>query len=155
MRFSLRSMTSDEFTAYQEKLAANYARSHVRAGSWPEDGALARAVEQITALLPDGLDSADQHLYTALDGDRPVGLIWFAKQVAPDGPIAFVYDVVIQEDQRGNGYGEAMMRAIEAKVRELGLTTVRLHVFGDNEVARSLYRKLGYAEVHVTMDKHL
>lgn len=47
------------------------------------------------------------------------------------------------------------MRAMENEVRSAGLKAVRLQVFGNNAVARSLYRKLGYIETNVIMAKDL
>jgi ribosomal protein S18 acetylase RimI-like enzyme len=47
------------------------------------------------------------------------------------------------------------MDAFERLARSLRYDTIRLHVFGDNTVARGLYRAVGYTETDVTMVKHL
>ena len=47
------------------------------------------------------------------------------------------------------------MLALEAEVEALGFAEISLNVWGGNEVARSLYRSLGYAEVSVGMKKRL
>ena len=39
--------------------------------------------------------------------------------------------------------------------RSLGYDAIGLHVFGDNDVARTLYRTSGYEETDVTMRKAL
>lgn len=148
-------MTDDDFATYRRRVVGGYAEAHVQAGSWPADDALARAEEETASLLPDGLATPGQHLFTAWDGANAVGLIWFAERADSDGLVGFIYDVEVADEWRGKGYGEAIMRAVEEKVRDTGLTTIRLHVFGNNTVARSLYRKLDYAEIHVTMDKPL
>ena len=46
------------------------------------------------------------------------------------------------------------MEALEV-ARALGYDAIRLHVFGDNAVARRLYRAVGYEETDVTMRKRL
>lgn len=148
-------MTEDELRAYIDYAVPQYAKSHVSAGSWPEEGALERSAAEYARLLPDGIASAGHHLFVARDGQRVVGAIWFAERTDEDGTVGFVYDIRIYERYQGEGYGEFVMRAVEDKVRAAGLTKIRLHVFGNNTVARSLYRKLGYDEVHVTMDKSL
>ena len=56
---------------------------------------------------------------------------------------------------RRRGYGEQAMAAIEDKVRELGLDTIDLHVFGFNTAARALYEKMGYSVTDVNMRKRL
>ena len=47
------------------------------------------------------------------------------------------------------------MLAFEERARELGAEKVTLNVFGGNDVARSLYRSLGYVEESVHMRKRL
>ena len=47
------------------------------------------------------------------------------------------------------------MTALEDEVRRLGHDTVGLNVWGGNEVARGLYRSLGWAEESVHMRKSL
>ncbi|MEU7890939.1 GNAT family N-acetyltransferase [Microbispora bryophytorum] len=61
------------------------------------------------------------------------------------------HEITVAERFRGQGYGRATMRACVETARELGATSVGLHVLGSNGVARSLYTSLGFAEVGVTM----
>jgi hypothetical protein len=53
------------------------------------------------------------------------------------------------------GIGREAMLLFEDEVRSRGLGKATLMVFGGNEVARSLYRSLGYAERVVFMWKTL
>jgi RimJ/RimL family protein N-acetyltransferase len=56
---------------------------------------------------------------------------------------------------RGQGLGTAALAALEEWARARGITTIGLHVFGDNEGAWRLYRRLGYIETSVQMEKRL
>ena len=47
------------------------------------------------------------------------------------------------------------MEALEPLARSLGYDAIQLHVFGDNTVARGLYRAVGYGETDVTMVKRI
>ncbi len=67
----------------------------------------------------------------------------------------FIWDIVIDPGRRGRGYGRAAMEALEPLARSLGYDTIRLHVFGHNEVARSLYSAVGYTETDVQMAKRI
>ncbi len=58
----------------------------------------------------------------------------------------------VDEALRGRGYGRV---ALEPIALELGYDEIGLHVFGDNDVARNLYRSSGYVEIDVTMHKRL
>ena len=76
----------------------------------------------------------------------------YAEEKVETGEIeAFVYDIAIHEDRRGQGYGRAAMLACAERARELGAHSVGLHVFGRNTVARGLYTSLGFQEPDVTM----
>jgi ribosomal protein S18 acetylase RimI-like enzyme len=67
----------------------------------------------------------------------------------------WIYDVHVQERYRGRGYGKEAMLLAETEGRRRGFDRIGLNVFGGNEVARSLYRSLGYTESAVIMRKHL
>jgi ribosomal protein S18 acetylase RimI-like enzyme len=47
------------------------------------------------------------------------------------------------------------MLLAEAEARRRSLARIGLNVFGGNEVARNLYRSLGYTETAIIMHKHL
>jgi ribosomal protein S18 acetylase RimI-like enzyme len=67
----------------------------------------------------------------------------------------FIYDIRLDERFRGRGYGKAAMEFAEEEARRLGVGRVALNVFGGNEVARNLYRSLGYQENAIAMSKTL
>lgn len=148
-------MTSEEYAAYHRDAVQAYAEAHVSARSWPPDGARQRAIDEYAELLPEGAATPGHHLYTARNGDREIGMIWFAERPYGAGRVAYLYDIKVDADLRGQRLGEALMRAMEQKVRTAGLKSVRLQVFGNNSVARSLYRKFGYVETNVVMAKNL
>jgi GNAT superfamily N-acetyltransferase len=53
------------------------------------------------------------------------------------------------------GYGRAAMLALEGEAERRGLSGVDLNVWAGNDVARSLYRSLGYVERGIFMRKNL
>ena len=61
----------------------------------------------------------------------------------------------IDEGRRGRGFRRAAMQLAEREARARGIGRVELNVSGGNEVARSLYRSLGYTETSVQMAKEL
>ncbi len=147
-------------TEYQEYLAvsvAEYAQEHVKAGRWSSEEALQEARKEYQALLPDGVNSKNQYLFTIVDEETgaKVGMLWFADTERANERVAFVYDVNVYEPFRRRGYGEQAFLALETKVRELGLEKIGLHVFGHNHAARAMYEKLGYAVTNVAMSKSL
>jgi ribosomal protein S18 acetylase RimI-like enzyme len=150
-------MSQTEFEAYLPFAVQDYAQEHVRAGNWSAEKALQLAQESFDGLLPDGPATPNQFLFTIEDetlGEK-VGMLWFAVEEREGGPRAFLYDFRIDEAYRRRGYGTQALQALEAKVRELGLTRITLHVFGHNRAAREMYAKLGYEIVDLRLSKTL
>lgn len=150
-------MSQIEFESYVESLVQEYAQEHVEAGNWSAEEALQMAEESTRRLLPDGLATQNHYLLTLEDetlGEK-VGVLWFAVEDREGGPRAFVYDVQVDAAYRRQGYGTQAFEALEAKVRELGLTRIMLHVFGHNHAARAMYAKLGFEEVDLILSKTL
>jgi ribosomal protein S18 acetylase RimI-like enzyme len=152
---ALRPMTTEEFDAWVPGAIEAYAADHVRAGSKQPDTALESAKQEFDTLLPHGVETPSHHLLTATVDDTSVGILWLH---IPDGqtpPRVFIYDIEVDESARGRGYGRAIMLAAEDYARSYGADTIRLHVFGDNTVARSLYDSLGYEATNISMAKTL
>jgi ribosomal protein S18 acetylase RimI-like enzyme len=64
-----------------------------------------------------------------------------------------VLGIVLLEDCRGVGLGEAMIRKALGRAEELGIWAVELEVFATNARARALYRKIGFRECGVIPSK--
>ena len=82
-------------------------------------------------------------------------MLWFAIQAQGHKPEAFIYDIMIYEAYRRQGYATSALKVMEAKVRELGFYKISLHVFGHNSPAISLYEKIGYQPTNIMMTKEL
>jgi ribosomal protein S18 acetylase RimI-like enzyme len=154
----LRPLRDDEFGPFIEHGIAGYAQDMVEhAGLTPEQ-AQKKSDTDWAKLLPNGRASKGHYLFAVEDqetGER-VGDLWFAERTNDfDSTVAFVYSIEIFEGFRGRGFGKQAMLLLEEEVRALGLDHVALNVFGGNEVARSLYRSLGYAETAVWMRKQI
>ncbi len=112
------------------------------------------ATQEYNQILPDGLNSKDNYLFSIEnETETKVGMLWFAVTERGAKKVAFVCDVKINELFRRHGYGEQAFRALEEKIRELGLYTISLHVFRNNHAARAMYEKLGYVTTNVNMSK--
>jgi ribosomal protein S18 acetylase RimI-like enzyme len=144
-------MDPGEFDAYLDRLIPSYAEDHIRTGRWTPEEGLAESRKEVQDLLPDGIRTPNNFLYTILAGspEAKVGAIW----LAVEAPRGFIYDLLIYDSFRRRGYAEEAMRALEHEATEKGIRKLSLHVFGDNVGARRLYAKLGYVETNVHMSK--
>lgn len=138
----LEPMTEEAFIAYQSATIIEYARelrSNGLAGS--TDEAQKRSAEQHAELLPRGLATPGENLWTVKDGSEAVGILW----VHTDETRGFIYDIEMRETARGRGYGTQTLRAAAGFTRDAGLPMLALNVFGGNEGARRLYAREGFA----------
>lgn len=156
-RVTLAPMVEEEFGPYLRASIRDFAKQKMISGEWSEFEAVALSEADYARLLPDGLKSPDQHLYSVRDaesGER-VAAIWIALRPKGGRTEGFIYDIEVLEQFRGQGYGRATMLAGIERARELGAETVGLHVFGHNAPARALYRSLGFVETNVSMSLEL
>jgi ribosomal protein S18 acetylase RimI-like enzyme len=147
-------MTQPEYEAFLEHAIPEYAADHVRTGHWTETESLEKSRKEFEELLPQGLSTENNFLYTLVDEDEAIGLIWMNVKTQPS-KIGFIYNVFVKEKFRGKGYGKSLMLLIEEKAREMELKSLSLHVFGSNHVARKLYETIGYETTNVMMSKTL
>jgi ribosomal protein S18 acetylase RimI-like enzyme len=69
--------------------------------------------------------------------------------------VLYVYSIEIAPDYRGRGSAARAMLLFEDEARSRSISHLGLTVLGGNNVARSLYRSLGWAERAVFMAKTL
>lgn len=152
MRVRLRELHDDELPEWLDTARRFYVGDLVRHAGMTSAEAEEKARRDHEALFPDGRPKEGQHLF-ALEDDRgeAIGRLFFATR--PGG--VWLYEIELDERFRGRGLGREAMLAFEERARELGAEKVTLNVFGGNDVARSLYRSLGYVEESVHMRKRL
>lgn len=104
-------MTQAEFERYLEHAIEDYARAHVKAGDGDLAEMLVASKADYDSLLPEGLASKNQHLFS--------------------------------------------LRAVDARLREMGIGRMALNVMGWNTRARELYEREGYTVAGIGMHKVL
>ncbi|SFD40565.1 Protein N-acetyltransferase, RimJ/RimL family [Lentibacillus persicus] len=153
MTITFQPMDEEQFNAYYATKLHAYAREHVKAGNWDKGEALEKAEKQFKLLLPEGVETEDHHLFIIKNDDESIGTIWlYVKQTGQDKQ-AFIYDVELDENQRGKGYGTRTMAALEEYAKSQSISRIGLHVFAHNERALKLYQKMGYETKSYQMSK--
>lgn len=72
-----------------------------------------------------------------------------------DREYGYISDLVIREAWRGRGVGSQLMEHAEKRAAAHGATRLRIGVLAANESAHALYRKLGYREYGILLEKML
>ena len=152
----LQPMTEAELQRFLEPAIIEYAQGHVEDGQWTEEEAIEKSRQEFQNLLPQGAATPNHYLFTLVnEAQQKAGMLWFARRESQGQPTAFVYDVRIDEAFRRQGYASQAFREMENKVRALGWKKISLHVFGNNDAALEMYKKLGYEMTNVLMAKTL
>jgi GNAT superfamily N-acetyltransferase len=146
---TLHRLNADEAAELAREVERGYADDMELRGGIPRDAARRKAAADCAKLLGDETAAA----FRIDVGDERVGHLWIGEQQGPAGRMLWIYDVFVGEAFRGRGLGREAMLLAEEEARRRGLARVGLNVFGGNEVARGLYRSLGYAELAVMMRK--
>ena len=102
-------------------------------------------------LLKSVLDKETQVTFAdiAVDsGNQIAGLILVTMrdEILSHEPSAHLEAIVVSPSARGQGLGRRLLQRAEDRVKELGAKTLTLHVFANNQRARSLYRSHGFDE---------
>jgi ribosomal protein S18 acetylase RimI-like enzyme len=148
----LEAMQAEDFEIFLEQGIREYAADHVRNGNWAAEGSLERSRAEWASLLPDGIHSKYQYLWSILDEQgHKLGVLWVQIK---DGR-AFIYDFIVDEGLRGKGYGKQALAALDEKLKDMEVESVALHVFGDNSRAQELYKKMGFQVTGIHMKKDL
>ena len=162
----LKPLTEDEYYYFFPQLIKGYAKEMVHCGEWQEDYALSISRNELDLLLPKGIYTPGQLLYSiksnALNSgslNNLVGYIWVGKN-SSDMRTAHIYDFYIRQALRNRGYGSFALKLIEKEMQKRNYTTLTLHAFNHNIKAINLYKKFGHAivssnEKHTYMKKEI
>ncbi len=140
-------MSAEEQQRFLEGKAVTYAEEKSRAGIWMPAEALDRSRAEIRSLVGEEPEAKGHRFFKGMDpAGRRVGSIWVGPPPgrAGDERARWLFDIVVEEDLRGRGYGKALLRATEDLLRWEGREELALNVFAYNEIAISLYTSSGY-----------
>ena len=106
-------------------------------------------------------DLVAQYVHTgdcavARSGGQPVGFVMFHVETGffeTDATRGVVDNLYVLPDRRGEGVGSALLDYAEDRLRDAGADALAVEALWDNEAARRLYERRGYAPHRVTMEK--
>lgn len=148
----LEPIQQEDFDRFLEREIRNYADDHVRNGNWDADGAVEKSRKEFERYLPNGIHTPDQYIWSIVNQElQNIGVLWVQVK---DGK-GFILDFVIDEQFRGKGFGKQALTAMDEKLKSMNVSSVALHVFGDNFTAQELYKKMGFVITDMHMMKKL
>ena len=151
---TLSEMNQNSFNLYMSSAIETFASEKIKNGTWDKENAISNSKKQYDELLPYGLETPNNYFYDILNKDHIIGYIWIAKS-QDNNATAFIYDFEIYEKFQNMGYGSDSINLISIKAKELGFSSLALHVFGKNSRAIHVYTKTGFEITDINMQKKL
>jgi len=138
-------------------LVVDHQDFHRALEAWPEGKAI---VDVYVAFLETECARHDGRILVAALGGEVIGFICVVASTRNDSPddpapFAWVHDVFVRPDRRGQGVGRSLLAAAETFARGQGAQTLRLGELDRNARARALYRVLGFRDYTRVLTKAL
>lgn len=138
---NIQQLSAADAGAYRELRLYSLQESPAAFGSSYEEE-VDRPLETVAKRLADG----DNHIFGALSDEGDLrGTITLRRDTHVKGAHrAYVYAMYVLPQYRRQGVGRALMEAVIARARELGLSWISLQVNQANEEAVRLYESCGF-----------
>ena len=98
---------------------SEYLDDLVRAGE-PAEQASASVEQTFARYFPEGTPGHNHLVYDVVADGKPVGYLWIGPHAPGQISAWWVWDIAIDADQRGKGFGREAMLLAEDRVREHG-----------------------------------
>lgn len=141
-----------DFKSWMAASWDSYYQDLLDAGTTPGDAQRNLIRQKETLFVGDELVEG-HYVFNVMDDDVVVGVLWIADKLDPVARDWYIYDIEVNEEFRGHGYGRLTMQAAEEFAESHGAKRMGLNVFGPNTVARSLYESMDYKVLAVGMYK--
>lgn len=144
MSAKIRKMTHDEFEIFYQWSAEQNVKEMMDEFHLSQEEAAKKTAAELARMLPDGLHTENNHLFTIVADGESAGFIWTLHEEFEGRKQSFVCDFAIWESKRRKGYGAAALHLVEKHAADAGCQESVLFVSDDHEAANALYKKCGY-----------
>lgn len=144
-----------EFKRYLDFMIPDYAQDITKNFDLTMEQALEESEMMMKDMFKDGLSTEGQFLYNIVDANsnEKVGILWYS--IISEINQAYIYHIFIDESKRGKGFGSKTLEKLQEILRDSNVKSIGLSVFGSNDGAYRLYKKLGYSNTRISMEKIL
>lgn len=111
--------------------------------------------EKYTLQNGDCAEQDNFYPWTAFDGEKGVVGHFIMRYLHRDNKQLRFGWVIVDNAIRGKGYGTRMLQlGLKYAFEILGVDSVTIGVFENNEIAHSCYRKAGFVDKEIIMEEH-
>ncbi|CAM3140823.1 GNAT family N-acetyltransferase [Leuconostoc gasicomitatum] len=147
-------MSPNHFQKYMDFAVNEYATEKIAAGTWTAETAQKNSQLTYDRLLPNGLATPDNFFYSIFKNSEIIGYIWFGTD-NENASTAFIFDFEIYKTYQNSGFGSKTLELVSNEAKNMGFTSLGLHVFGSNSRAIHVYQKSGFNITDIKMQKQL
>ena len=113
-----------------------------------------REIDELKEYVFEQIENEGLKIIGYFEEERLVGyLAYQIKQKVTK--FLWIDEFVITESERGKGYGSLLMEQIKKIAKKEQVKRIELNVFSFNENAIKLYKKLGYKEQRIILEKEV
>ncbi|WP_110113563.1 GNAT family N-acetyltransferase [Bacillus sp. CGMCC 1.16541] len=148
---TLRLVNEKEFNQFLEEEKVRYAHNVAKSRNISFEEAFERGSKQIEELLSEGIHTPSHYVFLVEGQEQVIGNVWL--YINEENHSSFLYNIFIDENKQGKGFGTAALKEAEKWLKEKGVKSFGLHVFAHNTGAKRLYERLGFEVTSVNMMK--
>jgi ribosomal protein S18 acetylase RimI-like enzyme len=108
--------------------------------AFPEYATLGKPQRDARLSIRNKLAMQPELFFVGLLNERLIG----TAMTGYDGHRGWLYSLAVAEDQRGNGYGRALVEHAERALASIGCPKLNLQLMANKPEAQGFYAKLGY-----------
>jgi ribosomal protein S18 acetylase RimI-like enzyme len=108
--------------------------------AFPEYATLGKPQRDPRLSIRNKLAMQPELFFVGLLNERLIG----TAMTGYDGHRGWLYSLAVAEDQRGNGYGRALVEHAERALASIGCPKLNLQLMANKPEAQGFYAKLGY-----------
>ncbi|MBY6037712.1 GNAT family N-acetyltransferase [Fictibacillus nanhaiensis] len=146
-------MNEKAYQDYMEFMLPDYAQDIATHFLISLETATEDAEQQMEKLLPDGVQTEGHYFYHVKKKNEIAGYLWYHVDAKENK--AYLYHIFILEKFRRQGIAKVALTFFEEEAKKVNVASLGLNVFGSNENALELYKKLGYFPAAISMNKIL
>ena len=137
-------MTEQEYAAFYRTSFEHQTEELMREEELTREEAESETQKELDEMLPNGQVTPDNYLFSIKKQRETAGYLWFMTEMNEDVKQAFLCDILVYEQYRRNGCGEAALAEMERLAKGMDCRKCVMFVDGNNHAAKSLYEKCGY-----------
>lgn len=142
MQISVVPMNEESFVSFERDSTESFAHELSKVRQLSESAALDEARQSFAKLFSEGLKSNKTKCFDINGDGKRIGYVAFRFNELGQKKIAFVLDLKIFEEFKGQGI--YAMPEIKRLLKAEGCSKITLHVFASNTYAKKLYDMIGF-----------